>query len=174
MYRVIAVALLSMIVGLYTSLPLGQIGAASGAVKGNAATTASSSSDDRADDERASVTLDGEVLFQVRGLLAYPAEERALTIRKRIATLAADQSISIDALKLNEMEDRIRIMAGDFLVVGFVDADSTAEGVSRNILAERALFRIKTAIADYRVSRSPRVLLINTGYALVATVILAL
>jgi small-conductance mechanosensitive channel len=170
MYRVIAVALLAMTAGLFASLPVGSVGAASAAVKGSAATT----SDDRADDERAPVTLDGEVLFQVRGMPAYPAAERALTIQKRLAAFAADRSVPIDAMKIYEMEDRTRIMAGDFLVVGFVDADATAEGVSRSILTERALAKIKTAIANYRVARNPRVLLINTLYALGATLVLAL
>ena len=65
-------------------------------------------------------------------------------------------------------------MAGDRLLVAFVDADAAAaEGVSRQLLAERALIKIKAAIASYRNARSPRVLLINTLYALGATVLLA-
>ena len=174
MYRVIAVVLLVLTVEVVASLPLDEMGAVGGAVKANAATTASSSGDDRADDDRVPVTLDGEVLFQVRGLPAYPAAERALTIRKRLATVGADPSISLEVLKIVDMEDRTRIMAGDNLIVGFVDADASAEAVPRNILAERALARIKTAIAEYRAARTSRVLLINTGYALVATIVLAL
>ena len=130
---------------------------------------------DAAEYERAPVTLDGEVLFEVRGFSAYPAEERAKTIEKRIEEIAADRSAAIESLRVGEMADRTRIMAGDRLLVAFVDADAAAaEGVTRQLLAERALIKIKTAIASYRNARSPRVLLINTLYALGATVLLAL
>jgi len=173
MYRVMMTAVLFFMGELFAGSLVPNSATPSGAVRAALAASAPSGSDDRADDERAPVILDGEELFQVRGLPAYPAAERALTIKKRLATLAADRSISADALKVIEMQDRTRIMAGDFLVVGFVDADATAEGVSRNLLAERALIKIKAAIASYRAERSPRVLLINTLYALGATVILA-
>jgi small-conductance mechanosensitive channel len=130
---------------------------------------------DAAEYERAPVTLDGEVLFEVRGFSAYPAEERAKTIKQRIEEIAADRSVAIESLRVGEMADRTRIMAGDRLLVAFVDADAAAaEGVTRQLLAERALIKIKTAIASYRNARSPRVLLINTLYALGATVLLTL
>jgi small-conductance mechanosensitive channel len=114
------------------------------------------------------------VLFEVRGVPAYPAEERAKTIKQRIEEIAADRSAAIESLRVVEMDDRTRIMAGDRLLVAFVDADAAAaEGVSRQLLAERALIKIKAAITSYRNERSPRVLLINTAYALGATVPLA-
>jgi small-conductance mechanosensitive channel len=65
-------------------------------------------------------------------------------------------------------------MADDQLVVAFVDSDAATEGVSRNLIAERAMIRIKAAVARYRNDRIPRVLLINTAYALGATVVLVL
>ena len=124
--------------------------------------------------ERAPVTLDGEVLFQVRGIPAYPAGDRAKAISKRIQTIAADESVSAGSLRVSEIEDRTRIMAGDGLVLAFFDADAAAEGIPRQLLAEGALLKITAAIASYRNDRSPRVLLINTAYALGATVLLAL
>jgi small-conductance mechanosensitive channel len=148
--------------------------AATPPTRGSVAAT-DSSAIDATEYERASVTLDGEVLFEVRGFSAYPAEERAKTIKQRIEEIAADRSVAIESLRVSEMADRTRIMAGDRLLVAFVDADAAAaEGVSRQLLAERALIKIKTAIASYRNARSPRVLLINTVYALGATVVLAL
>jgi small-conductance mechanosensitive channel len=127
---------------------------------------------DEGEYEHAPVILDGHLLFEVRGLPAYPAEERAKTIKQRIAEIAADGSVAIDSLRMAEMDDRTRIVAGDRLVVGFFDADATMEGVSRQLLAERALIKIKAAIASYRNERSLRVLLINTAYALGATLLL--
>ena len=62
----------------------------------------------------APVEMDGNVLFRVRGVPAYPAEERAKTISKRIeAIAAADRSVAVASLRVIESEDRTRIMAGD-------------------------------------------------------------
>jgi small-conductance mechanosensitive channel len=162
------VLVLVMILGMLTMLEAQHASAAT------ARPTATDPTDIDADDQHAAVTVDGQVLFQVRGLPAYPAEERANTIRKRIEAVAADRSVAIDSLRVVEMEDRTRIMAGDSLVAGFVDADAAGQGVSRQLIAERAVVAISSAIASYRNDRSPRVLLINTLYALSATVVLAL
>ena len=165
---------LGIILGTLTMLVAQHGGAATPATRGSVAAT-DPSGIDAAEYERAPVTLDGEVLFEVRGFSAYPAEERAKTIKQRIEKIAADRSISVESLRVGEMADRSSIMAGDRLLVAFVDADATAaEGITRQLLAERALTKIKTAIASYRNARNPRVLLINTLYALGATVLLAL
>ena len=148
-------------------------GAANAPTQGNPS-SADPSGVDALEYERAPVTVDGEVLFQVRGVPAYPAKERARAISERIEAVAADQSVAAESLRAVEMEDRSRIMAGDSLVAGFIDADAAPEGVSRQLLAERALIRIKSAITSYRNDRNPRVLLINTLYAIGATVLFAL
>jgi len=129
---------------------------------------------DEAAARRAAVTLDGEVLFQVPGFPTYPAAERAQAIRQRIQAIAADRSIAIDSLRVIDMEDRTRIMAGDRIVVVFIDLDAAEAGVSRQILAERARTKIAASIVAYRHDRSPRVLLIKTLYVLGATALLAL
>jgi small-conductance mechanosensitive channel len=174
MYRSISmVILVATILGTLAMLVAQHAGAASTVTQGSAPAT-SRSDTDALEYERAPVTLDGKVLFEVRGIPAYPAEERAKTIKQRIEEIAADRSAAIESLRVGEMADRTRIMAGDRLLVAFVDADAAAaEGVSRQLLAERALIKIKAAIAFYRNDRSPRVLLINTAYALGATVLLA-
>jgi small-conductance mechanosensitive channel len=168
------VLVLGTIVGMMTGSAVHAAAAASTAAQGKVSSTDPSAIDGEAQSERAAVTLDGAVLFQVRGLPAYPAGERANAIGKRIAAIAADRAVAAESLRVIEMEDRSRIMAGDNLVAGFVDADAAAEGVSRQLLAERVLIKIAAAIASYRNDRSPRVLLINTLYALGATVVLAL
>src|SRR5262245_16076533 len=166
--RALMVLLLVLFLGIASAEGAGAQGAA------KTGKTSDSSDVDGADYERAPVKLDGEVLFQVRGVPAYPAGERARVISKRIEDIAADRSVAADSLQVAEMEDRSRITVGDRLVVGFIDADGTAEGVSRQLLTERALIRIKEAIAAYRNARSPRALLLGAGYALGAIVLLAL
>src|SRR4030095_6561910 len=156
------------LVGMLVSLPHE---AARAAIAGQG-----ESSDHDRDDaagRRAPVTLDGQVLLEVRGLPAYPAEERAQAIRRRIEGIGADSSVGRECLRVLDTEDRTRIVAGDRLVAAFFDADGTA-GVSRQLLTERALIKISPAIAAYRNARNPRVLLISTVYALAATGLFAL
>jgi small-conductance mechanosensitive channel len=121
--------------------------------------------------EPAAVMLDGQVLFLVRGFPAYSAKERAALISQRIKEVAADNSIPLDSLRITKLQDRTTIAAGDRLVVGFVDPDAATEGASRQLLAERALIKIRESISSYRNDRSPRALLISTAYVLAALVV---
>ncbi len=70
----------------------------------------------------------------MRGFPVYPAKERAQAISKRIEAIAADQSVAAGSLRVVEMEDRTRIMAGAILVAGFIDADAAAEGVLPTVI----------------------------------------
>ena len=163
----------AVIVGALSIAAAKPAGAAGVSTRGNTSQI-DGSGIDGLEDELADVTLDGRVLFSVRGWPAYPAEERARTIRRRIEETAADPSVVLDSLRTIEMQDRTKVMAGDHLVAGFIDADGAVDGVSRQLLAERAAIKVKEAIAVYRNDRNPRVLLINTFYALGATAVLAL
>lgn len=119
--------------------------------------------------ERAAVAVDGKVLFHVVGIQSYPAEQRAQAIQKRIATVAADRSVAADAVRVVETEDRSNIVAGDILVVSVLDADAKPEGITRKQLAEIFRLKVAEAIARHRDDRSPRALMINSLYALGAT-----
>jgi small-conductance mechanosensitive channel len=121
--------------------------------------------------QRAAVTLDGHVLFYVRGGSAYLAERRARAISERIRAVTADPSVSTDSLRVVETEERSDILAGDTLVVSLFDVDAELEGVPRKLAAAAGRARIAEVITAYRYDRSPRVLLVNTGYALGATLV---
>jgi hypothetical protein len=126
---------------------------------------------------RAPVTLEGRVLFLIRGVTAYPAEQRAQSISSRIKAMAADLALPANSLRLIETGDRINIVAGvsgDRFVMSVFDADAASEGSSRQQLAEAVQRKVVEAIVSYREARRPRALLINTGYALGATLIAAL
>ena len=171
-----SVLILLLVLGLIAWPPAGRTPADAAAAStisgGKAAATDASGVDADGQYERAPVMLDGEVLFRVRGSTAYPAEERASVISKRIQAIAADRSIGLDSLRVFDQDDFTRIMAGDRLAVGFNDSDAALEGITRQILASHALSRITTAITSYRQDRSPRALAINTVYALGATAVL--
>lgn len=121
----------------------------------------------------APVTIDGQTLFRLRGVSAYPAEQRARVIAGRIEALAADETISIESLEIIETEGRSVISAGDQPVMNVFDADAAFENMARQPLALLYRVRMAEAIAAYRHDRSPRELLIGTGHAAAATVFAA-
>jgi small-conductance mechanosensitive channel len=121
----------------------------------------------------APVELDGVVLFNVRGVTAFPAEVRARQIRDRIAAVAADPALAIDSLRIVDSEGVLRIVAGDQPILGVVEADASLEQVSRAELAAVYLRRVQQAIADYRAARSASALRRAAVNSLLATVLLA-
>jgi len=105
--------------------------------------------------ETAPVDLDGHVLFHVRGASSMPAERRAANIASRIAAIAADSSIPVNALRVSEADGLEWIMAGNRLVVAVTDADARLELLTRSELAVAHLARIRQAIEEYRHARNP-------------------
>jgi len=119
----------------------------------------------------ATVTIDGEALFPVRGVSAYPAEARAAAIAGRIKAAAADASISKTDLRVADAGDRSNILAKDRLIMSVFDADARVENADRHLLAEVYLTRITDAMLTYRHNREPHTLFVSTGYAGAATAI---
>jgi small-conductance mechanosensitive channel len=124
--------------------------------------------------QRAAVTLDGRVLFYVRGIAAYPATRRAQEISENIRKIAADPSITPDSLRAVEGAEHTKIVTGDRTVLTVFNVDAELEGISRHIMAGVVRMKIAQAMTAYRIDRSPRVLLINTGYVFGATLVLVL
>ena len=122
----------------------------------------------------APVTLDGVVLFRVRGVSSLPAESRAGLIAERIRSVAANPAIAPESLRTIEAEGLTRVLAGDVLVMGVVDADASLEQVTRVALAGAHLSRIRQAILDYRAARSSAALRRSGLNALGATFALGL
>jgi small-conductance mechanosensitive channel len=124
----------------------------------------------------APVSVDGRVLFRVRGVTAFPAAQRAAAIATRIETLAADETLPPSALRLVEDEHSTNILAGETIIMGVFDADAIAEapGLSRQALARVYLAKISSAVQQYRAERTPEQLGRNLFRAGVWTVLLAL
>ena len=120
----------------------------------------------------APVELDGAVLLTVRGVSSLPAAERARLVRERLTAIAADPSISVDSLRVVEIENAARIMAGDQLIMTVVSADASIEQVALRELAAAHLLRLREAIVGYRQARSPAALRASAINALTATVVL--
>ena len=122
----------------------------------------------------APVVVDGVVLFDVRGVSAYPAGRRAQDIAKQIRAVAADHGFSPQSLRLEEAPNVTRINAGNKTVMVVVDADARFEGVERYVLAKVYLGRIGKAIESYRHDREPHVLTQRALYGFLATLALLL
>ena len=104
---------------------------------------------------RAPVIVDGITLFSVRGVSAYPAEQRAADISRRIAEFADDPTVSLDSLTVVPAADWDEVHAGGKRVVSVFDSDARLEAVSRPVMARAYAAGIRTAIERYRRDREP-------------------
>jgi len=120
------------------------------------------------------VIVNGRELFRVGGVSSYPAKERAAVIAARIKGLAEDMSIDPKNLQVVKEGDITYIKAGELTAMGLVEGDAIREGLTMEVMEITFKARIAQAITEYRNDRTPRTLLINSGYALLATVITAL
>jgi len=118
--------------------------------------------------QTATVKLDGETLFRVRGVSAFPADQRAQLVAGRIKAVAKDRSFDPQDLRLEEAPYFTQIMAGRLSVLSLFDADAKLEDVGRQNLARADLLRIQEAIESYRHARQPKVLIRHAALALAA------
>jgi small-conductance mechanosensitive channel len=118
---------------------------------------------------RAPVTVDGETLFLVRGVTAFPAEQRATEIAGRIMTLAADPELAPPAFTLDEQPGLTWILINGRRLMAVFDDDAAVEGVARSVMAEAFATRVVGAIGAYRAARDPARLGQNALLALLAT-----
>lgn len=121
----------------------------------------------------APVSIDGRVLFYVRGVRAYPAKRRADLIVKDIRTLA-QSTVPTKNIKIVENEQSSVIMAADQILMEVLDADAQLENISRSVLAEAYKIRIEEAVNSYREERTSKALLVNGIYTLIATVLMGI
>ena len=120
------------------------------------------------------VIIDGETLFQVRGVTAYPATRRAKEIAARIVRVAATPTRSSQSLQVVELQDTTAIVSGNEKIVQLYDGDAALEGANRTVLAQAYLLRIREAIDAYREARKPDALIRGGLYVIAATLIFGL
>jgi small-conductance mechanosensitive channel len=120
----------------------------------------------------APVEVDGNLLFRVRGVTSFPAAVRAGLIRDRIVAIAEDPSVPVDAITMVEGDGMTQIVAGGQTIVAVLDVDANIEQVQRQALATAHLQRIRQAVTNHRLERSPDALRRAAANALVATIVL--
>jgi len=121
--------------------------------------------------QSAPVLVDGQRLFLLRGVTAYPAEQRAAAVRDKIIALAQDESFDPNTISVVEHDDHYAIMAGSEPIVSVYDVDAELENIQRHLLAEIYQMKIIAAIQQYRNDRSSPVLIQAVIATLVATLV---
>ncbi|ACC73696.1 mechanosensitive ion channel family protein [Paraburkholderia phymatum] len=124
--------------------------------------------------ETAPVEIDGQLLFMVRGVTSFPAEQRAEAIRGRIEKVAADRVFPSDGLSAEPVGNVTMIMARQVTLMIVSEADAQLEHTSRDHLATLHMMRIRQAIDEYRQSRTSDALLSAGLFSTAATAVLAL
>jgi hypothetical protein len=82
------------------------LAAAAGAAERKPGSAAAPAVEAEAEEPTATVILDGQPLFRVRGISAYPAAQWAQAISERIATIMADRLVAPDAQVVIDEEPR--------------------------------------------------------------------
>jgi small-conductance mechanosensitive channel len=139
-----------------------------------AAEPASEDVDAQAAPDSAAVIVDGVELFRVAGSASFPAAERAARVTARIVAAADDSRIPVNAIKTEQRDSRIDIVAGNRHLVGVVDADAAIEGIAVPEAALLHAMHIRDAIARYRAERTTERLVQSAMVASAATAVAAL
>ena len=128
-----------------------------------------SDADQSAEPPVAPVVIDGDTLFTVRGVSSFPAERRAARIAGAIRAVAADRTLPVESIAVEETPLGSVLTATGRRVMALVDADAELEGVSRGVLAEAYRQRVTDAVTEYRRDRDPAVLWRHAVRAALAT-----
>jgi small-conductance mechanosensitive channel len=118
------------------------------------------------------VMLDNQELFTIRqGIGSFSAQERAKSITARIEKIADDDALSPEDLtiKIDPEDKNPSIILGDTVIATITSKDAKLQAVSQEVLAERALAKIKAAIVRYRQERQPDNLLKDAVLTVSAT-----
>lgn len=119
--------------------------------------------------EVSAVKLDGNNLFNVRGVSSFPSEQRAKEISERIKIVASNPSINPGSVKIVAEDNHSAIYAGGIVIIRIYDGDGVVEGIPHDLLAQTIQLKIKRAIETYRKARSRPVLIKHFKLALLAT-----
>lgn len=117
------------------------------------------------------VLIDGQMILSIRRDIAgFTAQERALTITRRLKRIARNDAISVDDLTIQRSADdqSVFLSLGHEVLITITEQDAKADRSTPEALANQSLATIKAAINRYRADREPEKLLANTVLATAA------
>ncbi len=106
-------------------------------------------------EQRAMVFFDGQPLFELRGVSALPAEERARLVRDRLVAAAEDPAFDPAEMVVEPVPNGVRLATPEHFLVTIYDADARLEEIEAAVLATAIEARIARAITAYRADRTP-------------------
>jgi small-conductance mechanosensitive channel len=118
--------------------------------------------------DTAPVIVDGVTLLRLRGAGAYTAERRAAAVTQRIVDAARDRSFKPADLRIEEIDNESRIMAGSTAILRIFDADGAVEELDRRSLARVFHAILQRAIVAWRAARTREALVDSAGSAGIA------
>lgn len=143
-------------------------------VRAQAVTRAPAAADSAAVAPTSAVVFAGDTLFILYGRLGpFTAEARARAIEgrlSRVAPLVADG----DSVLVTDRESLSELSVGDEVVMSVLDADAQPTGIARAELARRYATLMQERLIASAKSKSVKALLIDTGLAILATIVLVL
>jgi small-conductance mechanosensitive channel len=122
----------------------------------------------------APVMVKGETVFEVQGVLSFPAGARADAISRRITDLSEDVTFDPKSLAVSDAEGTTDIVAGDLVLMSVTDQDARGTGRTRQALAAEYAQRIRASLRALRKAYSVKSLTLGGVYALLATIVLIL
>lgn len=105
------------------------------------------------EEEPAWVTIDGDALFEVRGISGFDSEQRAEAIAERIVQFAEDGSEHV-LHRIEPGEFGMYVYLDEIQVMAVLEIDTQAENIDAETLAEAWGLIIDQAVANYRDRRS--------------------
>src|SRR4030095_1960499 len=111
-------------------------------------------------------------LSRARRRRASPAGRRAGATASRIEAIAADRTVSAEAVRPVEIENGTEIVADSHRLMVVLEADARHEVLDRTVLAEIVVRAIRKAVTDYRQGRRREALLGGAVRGVVATALL--
>lgn len=122
----------------------------------------------------APVVVDGHTIFQVQGILSFPAQARAAAITQRITDLSHDVTFNPKTISVSDAGSSTDILAGDIVLMSVTDQDAQTAGKSRHALAQDDAARISASLIALRRQYSVKSLTLGGLYALLTTLVLIL
>jgi small-conductance mechanosensitive channel len=101
------------------------------------------------------VKLDGQTVLVVRDrFLTSSIEQRATRITKRLTDLAEENSVGLDALRANNVDNVTTLHVEDIVLLTVSETDAKLAGKDRQTLTNEYIENIRRVVGQYREQRS--------------------
>jgi small-conductance mechanosensitive channel len=121
--------------------------------------------------QEAPVILEGKTLFNIQSNLGeVTPKQRAKDMTNKIMTVAQDSSITLDSIRIVDLENWQLIQASDILVGTVSESDAKAANKTISEVAKERLNKIKDAIEKFREARTRQAITTGIIEAIITTI----